>query len=59
MNINEIKRKGIHLFNTKQEAVNYILKFGFKYGEHLTIFRSNHKKWIVMYEASEVLEDDK
>lgn len=59
MNINEIKRKGIHIFNTKQEAINYISKFGFKYGESLTIFRTNHKKWIVMYKVSEVVEDDK
>ena len=56
MNINEIKRKSIHIFNTKQEAINYISKFGFKYGESLTIFRSNHKKWVVMYEVSEVFE---
>lgn len=51
LNIKEIKRNAIHIFNTKKELLDYIKKLAFRDTDKIIITRNNsHKTWIMWIE---------
>lgn len=51
LNIKEIKRNGIRVFNTKKQALDYISNTSFKvdYIEYECLIFRNHNKWFVKW----------